>query len=123
MADYKSGYSDASSNYVNNTINLSEKDKERYEKSKARELIFNENWSKQKVNLNDIVNEFAPNSTGKTVGMKYLFKGSKYTVEADMSAGYLRIKINNTKKYLTLKGEVSYNKDLTHFKIKKREEM
>lgn len=122
MADYKTGYSDASSNYVSNTIMNSEVDMKKYNDSKAREAKYNENWSKQKVNINDIVDEFAPNSTGKVSGMKYTFKGKKYTVIADMSAGYLRIKENKSKKFVKLDGSYG-NRDETHFKILKREEM
>ena len=122
MADYKSGYSDASTHYVSNTIMNSEVDMKKYKESKAREVKYNDNWSRQKVNINDIVDKFAPNSSGKVKGMKYLFKGSKYTVIADMSVGYLRIKENKTKKFINLDGTYG-NRDTTHFKILKREEM
>ena len=36
----------------------------RYVKSKIRESKFNENWKKNMVNLNDVVNKFTPKSKG-----------------------------------------------------------
>lgn len=122
MADYKSRYSDASSNYVNNTIYTNELDMRRYNTSKEHESKYNDNWSKQKVNLNDIVNEFAPNSEGKVRGMKFEFKGDRYDVVADMSAGYLRIWDKKIKKWVKLDGSLGTQSE-THYKIKKSEEM
>ena len=122
MADYKTDYSEASLNYTSNTIYTNEKDMRRYEKSKEHEALFNENWSKQKVNINDIVERFAPNSNGEAKGMKYEFKGERYEVIADMSAGYLRIWDKQIKKWIKLDGTLGTQEE-THYKIMKREEM
>ena len=91
MSDNKSAYSSASKKFVNKTIQNSEKAKHQYDISKKKEELYNEDWSKQKVNINEIVDEFAPNSKGYKVGYKYVFEGNKYQVVADMVAGYLKI--------------------------------
>ena len=111
MADSKSAYSSASKKFVNKTIQNSEK-----------EELYNEDWSKQKVNINEIVDEFTPNSKGYKVGYKYVFEGNKYQVVADMVAGYLKIVDKKTKQSLKLNGKPGSKKD-THFKILKRSEM
>ena len=85
-------------------------------------VLANENWIKQKVNINEVVSKFAPDSAGIVNGIKYEFRGAKYTVVADMASGYLRIKDNKTGNYLKLDGTPG-NRSETHFKIKKKEEM
>ena len=122
MADYKSGYSQASSAYVNTVVPSNKIDKERYKRAKEREALYNNNWIKQKVNINEIVKKFAPNSIGKVCGMKYKFFGDRYNVIADMSAGYLRIYDKKLKRWVKLDGTIG-NAEETHFKIKRREEM
>lgn len=65
MADQKSSYSEASKHYVEVKVTESALDKERFDRSKLREAKYNENWSKQKVNINEIVDEFTPYFTVK----------------------------------------------------------
>ena len=60
MADYKSAYSDISKDYIENLVPSSSLEQERYDRSKVREANNNENWIKQKVNLNEIVDQFIP---------------------------------------------------------------
>ncbi len=122
MADYKDGYSNASQNYVGNVVTSNDVDRERYSRSKAREELYNDNWRKQMVNINDIVNQFVPNSTGYSKGPKYIFENENYTIKADMSAGYLRIYDKKRKRYVKLDRTPGSNEE-THFKIKKRSEM
>ena len=116
--DNKALYSKASKYYVENHA-LSEID---YNKSKNRERLHNDNWEKQKVNINEIIDKFAPIFDAKEHGSKMIFYGDDYNVVADMASGYLRIYDNNQKCYVDLTGRPGTDKD-THFKIKKREEM
>lgn len=122
MADAKTPYSAVSNYYVSATVSSSGIDQRRYARSKERERQFNDSWSKQKVNINDIVDAFAPGSSGTVKGVKYVFEGPLYSVIADMASGYLRIKDKKSKKYLKLDGTPGDNAS-THFKIKKKEEM
>lgn len=128
MADYKSAYSDISKNYVENIVPASQLDQDRYARSKVREARNNENWLKQKVNLNLIVDRFIPENgnviTQRTEGgVKYNFEGSQYIVKCDKVAGYLRIYDKRAKSYCLLDGTPSKDPEKTHFKIKRREEM
>lgn len=116
--DNKALYSKASNYYVENH-NVSEAD---YEKSKAREKKHNESWEKQKVNLNEIIDTFAPDFEAKEHGAKMIFYGDRYNVIADMASGYLRIYDNTLKEYVKLDGTPGNDKH-THYKIMKREEM
>lgn len=91
MADAKEMYSNVSKFYVDVKIKVNQIDTDRYNKSKTRENQWNEQWKKQKVNVNVIVNQFTPNFTAKENGVKYKFIGKDYEVHCDMVAGYLRI--------------------------------
>ncbi len=122
MADAKTPYSLVSNYYVTVTVPNSSIDQGRYDRSKERERRYNESWSNQKVNINDVVDTFAPGSSGVIDGVKFVFEGQTYSVIADMAAGYLRIRDNASGQYLKLDGTPG-NLGETHFKIKKREEM
>jgi hypothetical protein len=122
MSDYKQNYSDSASDYINNIVPYSEKAQRDYNNSKKKEKKYNESWCKHKVNLNDIVEQFAPNSIGKTIGYKKVYDGERYQVVADMPAGYLRILDKKYNQYVKLDGKPG-NMEETHFKIKKRGEM
>ena len=122
MADSKSNYSNASTNYVTKKINQSTTDKGRYSRSKAREAQYNEDWKKHMANINDVINQFAPNSVGKEKGVKFQFEGAEYIIIADMASGYLRIFDKETQQYVKLDGTPGSLSE-THFKIKKRSEM
>ena len=117
MSDSKDRYSKTSASYTH-----SEQGKAEHDKSKAREAKHNESWKKQSVNLNEVVDKFAPGATGEQKNGKFIYFGDKYNVVADMSSGYLRIMDNETKKYVKLDGSVGTPKE-THYKIKRREEM
>ena len=128
MADYKEAYSDVSRDYIERIVPISQFDLDRYTRSKIREARNNENWNKQKVNLNEIVDRFIPESGGLVTyrtegGVKYNFEGNSYIIRCDKVAGYLRIYDKQAKSYCLLDGTPSDNPDKTHFKIKRREEM
>ncbi|MGN1383581.1 MAG: hypothetical protein ACI4W2_12285 [Eubacterium sp.] len=128
MSDYKAAYSDISKDYIENVVPSSDIDRGRYDRSKKREAKYNENWKKQKVNLNEIVDKFVP-STENFVeqhsegGVKYDFEGERYIVKCDKAAGYLRIYDKKAKSFCELDGTPSNKREETHFKIKRREEM
>ena len=123
VSDSKSLYSKASKYYVEVDVKQNAADASRYSRSKDRERAYGENWKKQAVNLNDIVDQFASGATGRRKGYKFIFRGSRYTVIADMPSGYLRIYDRELKSFVTLDGKPSRIGELTHFKILKREEM
>ena len=123
MSNAKAIYSEASKYYCETKVPSSSIDQERYNKSKAREAKFNENWKKEKVNIVDIVEKYAPNAKAYENGYKFYFEGEKYTVITDMVAGYLRIKDNASGKWLRLDGTLTKSDKRTHFKIKRKEEM
>ena len=122
--DNKSGYSEESKDYIEKKVKNSEQDKRRYERSKEREKQHNKNWSKTKVNLNDIISKFVPNILKQYTesGVKYCWEGEKYKVIADKVAGYLRIYDKGLKRFVKLDGTPGSNEE-THFKIMKKEEM
>lgn len=122
MADQKSAYSEASSHYIEIKVPASAEDQDRFDRAKAREAKYNENWKAQSVNINEIIDEFCPNFTVKQKGEKFIFKGDRYDVSADMAAGYLTIYDKQIKQWIRLDGTVAENGN-GHYKIKKREEM
>lgn len=123
MSDSKEKYSRQASDFVNNQVPNLERAKELYDSAKRREARFNDRWKKRSVNINEIVAEFAPGAEPYQDGVKAYFEGPRYIVMADMAAGYLRIWDKRTKSYTRLDGTPSKNRDATHFKILKREEM
>ena len=116
--DNKALYSKASKYYVENHNDSDTK----YDKSKEHEKKHNKSWEKQKVNLNEIIDKFAPVFTANEHGSKMIFYGKKYNVIADMASGYLRIYDKSLREYVKIDGTPGNDKS-THFKIKKREEM
>ena len=117
MADAKSGYSETATKFTH-----SESGKFEGLKSKAREAKYNENWKTQSVNINEVVEKFAPNAEGVVKNGKFIYFGDSYNIITDMTSGYLRIMKVSTKEYVKLDGTPGSLKE-THFKIKRREEM
>lgn len=115
--DNKALYSEASKYYVQN-----HEAEKAFGKSKEREEKHDKSWSKNKVNLNEIIDKFAPKFEAKKFNSKMIFFGEKYNVVADMASGYLRIYDNEKKVHVKLDGTPGNDKN-THFKILKREEM
>ena len=91
-----------------------------YEDSKAREAKHGHKW--EKVNINEIVDEFAPDSRGRVEKGKCIFEGPRYNVVCDMSSGYLRVYDREKKTHVFLDGRPD-KKGGAHYKIKQREEM
>ena len=129
MADSKGKYS---INAKKNNI-LAEKNKQLSKikhQSLKRKQLHEQDW--EKVDLNEIVEKFAPNSKPYTINGKLVYNnGGRYSVIADLYSGYLRIRdnqIKGDKKYISLDGTSYYDFKLkdrekkTHFKIKKRKE-
>ena len=56
-----------------------------------KELKYNNEWNTQKVNINEVVEKFAPNSDGYIKGYKYIYESERYQVVADMVSGSLKI--------------------------------
>ena len=123
MGDYKQRYSGASTEYREVTVPSSGVDQDRYERSKAREALYNGNWKQNPVNINDVVSRFAPGAVGRRRGVKMVFEGERYEVCADMASGYLRIYDKALKKHVRLDGTPDDDRSHTHFKILRREEM
>ena len=123
MANAKEIYSEASKYYCETKVPASSKDQNWYNKSKAREAEFNEKWKKNKVNLIDLVDQYAPNATVYEKRYKFFFEGEKYTVVTDMVSGYARVQEKATERYLDMNGNPNPDGDYTHFKIKRKEEM
>ena len=122
MADSKTKYSDSSNNYINKTVPNSENAQKDYNNSKMKEQKYNNEWSTQKVNINEVVEKFAPNTDGYVKGYKYIYESERYQVVADMVAGSLKIVDKKTNQPVKLNGKPGSRKE-THYKIKKREEM
>ncbi len=123
LSDSKELYSEASRYYIEVDVQQNQIDSERYERSKQREETYNDLWVNNSVNINEIVDRFAPHAKAKRHGVKYEFEGERYVVKADMPSGYLRVFDKETYSYVDLDGNPSINLDSTHFKILKREEM
>lgn len=123
MPDNKELYSKTSYYYVETKVPSSKSEYDRYNNSKNREKLFNSIWLQQKVDINKIIDKFCPNYTIKLRATKIIFKGERYSVSADMVAGYLRVRDEKLKSWVKLDGSPSKNNDETHFKIKRREEM
>lgn len=112
------------------------------EKGIERASKYKQNW--ESVNINTVVEKFAPNSTPYKSNGKIVFENSEHTIAVvtDAAGGYLRIQdlTSNAKRglYLTLDGKNGHNVTIngktkgrsneeyelaTHFRIKKKEEM
>lgn len=123
MSNAKEIYSEASRFYCNVLVPANGEIEKDYNNSKLREQKHNENWLKEKVNIIDIVNQYAPNARVYQDGVKYVFEGDVNKVVCDMASGYVRIQNKATNKYYRLDGILTNSKKRTHFKIKRKEEM
>lgn len=139
--DAKDYYSDNVSDMKQNAISDAELS-ETLERAKERAKEYQANW--ESVDINDVVNKFAPGSTPYQNGGKIVFENDDHTraVVTDAAGSYLRIRDLTAKtakaQYLTLDGKNGHNvtdngktrgrtkaeyQQATHFRIKKREEM
>lgn len=139
--DAKSMYS-ANVSAMNQIAHLDPELMKALERGIERAIKYHSNW--EPVNINDIVNKFAPGSTPYQRGGKIVFENANHTIAvlADAAGGYLRIQDLTAKttkaQYLTLDGKNGHNvtingktrgrtkaeyQQATHFRIKKLEEM
>ena len=123
VANEKEKYSQAAKHYCEEIVPGDPVEQERYNRCKEREREKNETWKRNKVNLVEIVQRFAPNAKTRRKGYKFIFEGDRYTVVADLVAGYLRIRDRVAKKFLDKFGNPSDDGDQTHMKIMRKEEM
>lgn len=136
--DVKTGFSAQ----VKNSKSAAEIDKELNRAiiaGEGRKETYSKNWSI--VDINDIVERFTPNVTPKVEKGKVRYKSidGRYEILADIGGGYLRIFDhvlkcnvdafgNDVRNYTDENGKQhgrakSKQRELTHFRIKKREEM
>lgn len=136
--DVKTGYS----TMVNGSKCAAETNEELRRKISAgqyRTATYKANWTP--VNINTIVDRFAPGASPQIVKGKvvYISSDGKYEILADIGGGYLRILDSRTKHYADAEGNDVCNYTdaggkqhgnspstqlaLTHFRILKREEM
>lgn len=122
MSNAKEVYSKLSQNYVDavpSTPNL----QHGYIASKKREAQFNENWKKNKVNINEIVDKYTPEVTPEVHGVKAVCKNKDYIVKADMASGYLKVYDRNNRTFLDKYGNPVPDGPDSHMKILRKEEM
>lgn len=94
---------------------------------KARAVKYGSGWDS--VNINDIVDKFAPGATSyESHGKVFFDNGGQYVVVTDVAGGYLRIQdvTAGNYVYVTISGEYrpssiskSKWKQKTHYRIKK----
>lgn len=136
--DAKTGYSTIVTGAKNAAATNDELNR-KIEAGHGRKEEYSSNWTS--VNINTIVERFAPDATPTVKKGKVLYSSldGRYEVAADIGGGYLRIydrqrKIyvdayeNDVRNYKDNRGKQhgrssSEQKALTHFRILKREEM
>ena len=139
--DAKDNYSDNVSDMKREALSDAELS-ENLKKAKDRAKMYQDNW--ESVNINDVVDRFAPGSMPFQDGIKIIFRDAAQTrsVVTDAAGGYLRIQDLTAKtakaQYLTLDDKNGHNvtingktrgrtkaeyQQATHFRIKKLEEM
>ncbi|SHK75066.1 hypothetical protein [Fibrobacter sp. UWEL] len=123
MSNAKEKYSTSASEYVTGMTTASNKAKERYERSKKKKEQYSKNWKEQKININELTDKYTPGVEPKVSGSKMIWKNEKYEIKADLGVGSARVFDRKLKNYLDINGDPCNNNDLTHFGIKKKEEM
>ncbi len=97
---------------------------------KARADKYGPGW--ESVDINDVVEKFVPNATIRKSHGKIIYSnGGQFEVVADVAGGYLRIQdVTKSFEYVSMSGEYkpkdigrSKWKQMTHYRIKKKEEM
>lgn len=136
--DAKTGYSTMVTGSKNAAATNEELSK-KISAGQGRKSTHGANWTS--VNINAIVDRFAPGATPQVVRgkVKYVSSNGRYEIIADIGGGYLRIYDNlkrchvdaygnDVRNYIDNRGKQhgrspSEQKALTHFRILKREEM
>ena len=130
MADSKTTYSTTVSKVKQASTSNNEL-KTQLSDGKARAEKYGSGWDS--VNINEVVDKFVPGATSYESHGKIFFEnGGQYIVIADVAGGYLRIQDISAGQYVyvTINGEhrppnisKSKWKQLTHYRIKKLEDM
>lgn len=123
MSNAKEVYSKLSQYYVEYAVPSTPDLQSGYIASKKREALFNENWKKNKVNINEIIDKYTPNVTPKVHGVKSVWKNKDYIIKADMASGYLKVYDRNLKTFLDKYGNLVPDGPDSHMKILRKEEM
>lgn len=128
MADSKSDYSAESTRYIKDDVPKDPNDFRRYYQAQNRKNLYDSNWKANAVNINDIFKTYLGDGKyqvykGPGSGIKYIAENKVNKILCDKVGGYVRIQDKKTNLFYTLKGILSDDEDLTHFKIKKRKDM
>ena len=123
MSDAKTPYSKAAQYYVKEVVPKSEADQKRFAAGKAREARFNNQWIALAVNIDEVVDKYAPNAKQRVDRYKYIWSGEDYAIIADMITGTVRLYSRAAKMYTDRYGVPIEGNELTHFKILKRKDM
>lgn len=136
--DYKTAYSQSVT--LSKEMTKEEADlQKKISSGESRKNTYRENW--KSVNINDVVERFTPGGDPIRINGKIVYSSNegKYEVIADIGGGYLRIKNLRTNEYIGVNGQSMHNytdangkqhgrskadfNSVTHFRIKKKEEM
>lgn len=130
MADHKTTYS-TNVNKMKQAAESNSVLSEKLSKGKERVDKYGSGW--ESVNINNVVDKFAPGATTRENNGKVIFSnGGQFEIVADVAGGYLRVQDVSAGKltYVTLSGEYKPKsigkgkwKQMTHYRIKKLEEM
>lgn len=130
MGDSKSQYT-TNVNKVKKAAEHSKAINKKLIEGQSRAAKFKSNW--QNVNINDVVEQYAPGATHYESNGKIIFSnGGRYVIVTDVAGGYLRIQDTSLlgTVYVTIDGR--YQKDFksikefnkhSHYRILKREGM
>lgn len=136
--DYKTAYSQSvtlSKEMAKEEADLQKK----ISSGESRKSVYGTNW--RSVNINDVAERLTPGAEPIRINGKIVYNSGdgKYAIIADIGGGYLRIKNLETNEYVGLDGQSMHNytdangkqhgrskadfNSVTHFRIKKKEEM
>ncbi|MDP9801193.1 hypothetical protein J2S49_001269 [Arcanobacterium wilhelmae] len=122
VSDAKAEYSSSAKRYIDHTEG-NPIDIGRVARARDRERRYNSQWLALAVDINQVVEKYTPGVRGKPNGYKWVYRGERYEIRADMIVGYLRVYDLHAHSFLNRMGVPSSVEQDTHFKILKREEM
>lgn len=120
MSDIKDAYSDTPVEYceeIEPAMGCSQLLHE-CDKSLERKRRYGSNWFSLAVNLNELVERYAPDSVGVRWNIKYVFRGERYSVIVDMLNGSVRVWDAHCRLYVDMSGGATRDPCNTHFMIK-----
>jgi len=106
--DYKTKYS-RGVELAKNEARIEAALQRRISLGQTRKEVYGENW--KAVNINDVIERFAPGTEPIREGGKMVFVSNdgRYGVYADIGGGYLRVFDFTIKQYIGLNGESMHN--------------